>query len=87
MQFGPLIRYLVLMPLKHVVSPRSEVQEGLLNHSHHEPARQDMLKYLQKFQAFEKQKSDNQVPQFDTKPPFHHMDTRLGLVTKNVLFS
>merc|ERR1719462_900003 len=31
-----LIRYLVLMPLKHVVSPRSEVQEGLLNHSHHE---------------------------------------------------
>ena len=42
----PLIRYLVLMPLKHVVSPRSEVQEGLLNHSHHEPARQDMLKYL-----------------------------------------
>ena len=34
------------MPLKHVVSPRSEVQEGLLDHSHHEPARQDMLKYL-----------------------------------------
>ena len=38
-QFYPvgLIWNLVLVPLQHIVSSRTEVQEGLLDHPHHEP--------------------------------------------------
>ena len=32
-----LIWNLVLVPLQHIVSSRTEVQEGLLDHPHHEP--------------------------------------------------